>query len=1104
MSHLLSGLDQNQVYSIKIEARSGEEVAVSETLTTTTLSTVLRDVWFNTSNNRIYWLEAGNADKYRVVYSTNQDLTGATTSETPDGSQNYIAIASPIPNTKYYFKVTGMNSDGEENFLKDNSANDIVYSSTTLSPVATGLTYSNVYTSSATFTWDKVTSAQASGYRLEASKSAGFEVYVSSETRDINKNSLLLQLDPNTEYYYRLGTINSENELNYTTVSPTLKVDTLSNPLQNTESVLQKTATWGDITVTFVSLPTSPQSVSCDGYQLDVSKSEDFTSVLSSATTFNTETSLTVSDLNFTTVYYARIATINVTGKKNYTYLGPITTESAGAPTNIEISNIYQSSATIKFTPKDPIPSKYVITIYNDEAYTSIKWNKEFDPGELPVVEGKLQINTNDYSVSLDMNKRYWFLVGAKYGTSAEAVTDTAPAFNSPKYTLPSNASNVNVSNATADTITASYDTINSVDAYAFKLDLSANINFETLISKISEAETSATTIDDLLPNTTYYLRGAAINSDGEGLYKNLGSTVTMTNEAVYQQIFPESQKISVLFLTNYNPIGTKFILQCSNDNFNSNIINAVANSTDTQRITISCDGLTANTQYGLRVMSENWIGKRTPAVEFASQRTLTPFPDVDANANFYSSTFNYILVSWPGTYDNDSNAKFAVGTKYPLKTFDYSDPENPVIISSGSHTSSAEGRQNFESTNLNSNTDYGFQIAVLNADNEESQYNDMPRFYTKPNVPLIGPSTFTAIGLDNFTLNWQHNRNWAGTSYDVEISSFSDFSEIIISTTVSGTSFSPADLEHDAEYYARVRANAEVGGRNNGYSSWKAVGPVRTYAQATNTAYNSNNNTITLETSYGNISLYSPNGSFSVNQEIMLMPLFSSTFTTGNYSTTQSAASLRLLPAKLGLLVKPALARYTLLSPVTITLHFKKTDLAPSVQDKDFSKIVLAVYDDNLGLYKPLETTYTEVPATPNLSGSRQYAQSTHFMSSAGTVQHMVTARAWQLGVFQLMFTEQNTATSQIKVYPNPYRPNSKHGDVHITNLPDLGKGSTIKIYNFLGELINEMQATGTHKTWDGTNKAGNDVASGVYLIFVRSNDDKSLKAVHKLAIER
>ena len=98
------------------------------------------------------------------------------------------------------------------------------------------------------------------------------------------------------------------------------------------------------------------------------------------------------------------------------------------------------------------------------------------------------------------------------------------------------------------------------------------------------------------------------------------------------------------------------------------------------------------------------------------------------------------------------------------------------------------------------------------------------------------------------------------------------------------------------------------------------------------------------------------------------------------------------------------------------------------------------------------------------------------------------------------------------VKVYPNPYKPNS--GTIYDNN-PIVGEGiifsgltqkAKVQIFNIAGELVTEFEeddGDGIY-VWDTRNKNGDKVASGVYIYFITNPDDKSQKTKGRIVIIR
>ncbi|MDR1631700.1 MAG: hypothetical protein LBR97_02285 [Dysgonamonadaceae bacterium] len=86
---------------------------------------------------------------------------------------------------------------------------------------------------------------------------------------------------------------------------------------------------------------------------------------------------------------------------------------------------------------------------------------------------------------------------------------------------------------------------------------------------------------------------------------------------------------------------------------------------------------------------------------------------------------------------------------------------------------------------------------------------------------------------------------------------------------------------------------------------------------------------------------------------------------------------------------------------------------------------------------------------------------------------------------------------SSGVHAFPNPVRP-ATDTQVSITGLM---QNSTVKITDMAGNLINQGQSVGNLYTWNCTNRSGEIVKAGIYLVFAASSDG-SLGIVTKIMI--
>lgn len=130
-------------------------------------------------------------------------------------------------------------------------------------------------------------------------------------------------------------------------------------------------------------------------------------------------------------------------------------------------------------------------------------------------------------------------------------------------------------------------------------------------------------------------------------------------------------------------------------------------------------------------------------------------------------------------------------------------------------------------------------------------------------------------------------------------------------------------------------------------------------------------------------------------------------------------------------------------------------------------------------------------------------------FGSIVDPVENTVSATLAQFSVYSLMGqVAPADHLGQVIVYPNPFKPYKGHERIYFGHPDDstkrLTREATIKIYDIAGELvrtIKEVDGDG-EATWDATNEKGKDVASGIYIYYIRNPEGG--KCVGKIGIIR
>ena len=98
----------------------------------------------------------------------------------------------------------------------------------------------------------------------------------------------------------------------------------------------------------------------------------------------------------------------------------------------------------------------------------------------------------------------------------------------------------------------------------------------------------------------------------------------------------------------------------------------------------------------------------------------------------------------------------------------------------------------------------------------------------------------------------------------------------------------------------------------------------------------------------------------------------------------------------------------------------------------------------------------------------------------------------------FRAIATEPEETLDNAYAFPNPVRPDY-NGNIIITRLV---ANTWVKITNISGDLVYQTKSEGGQAIWNGKNRKGSKVASGVYLIFLTNDDGTTTKVIKLLVV--
>ncbi|MCM2267088.1 MAG: hypothetical protein NDI60_04855 [Elusimicrobiales bacterium] len=1038
----LGGLNANTTYYFRVRARgvAGTATGFTSDISTATLALKLSGIGETVyeSSVTINWqavnhatIQALKSEGYRLHISTTaaELITPTSTYWETSAAAAAAVTASPLNlNTTYYYRVGTLNWNGASNLADTRRF-------TTLAPKIAGFTLASLTEDEAALAWTALAGGEALGYRLEASTYA-FSASLtepSSVTYDMADNSLSVSgLDPNTTYYFRTSSLNFNFDRNYTSRISSI---TLANPPSgNLTTIVPETDA---ITVFLYPLPASPQKATCEGYRLEASSTAFGGTgvVLSSSTADPQAGSLAIAGLKPNTPYNLRLATLNWTGTPNYSALDPTSTALPPSPYGPALGQVWESSATVYFSA-DAGGDSYMVEASTYQFFNFVHRSS-----------ATTDVNLTTLTISgLEENTRYYFRAGALYGGTT-VYANTTPAW---RHTLPLPltldsppfAGVFYSSVAFGWTPLAAEPQRATADTYL--LEAATTQAFTTVLFSTQSASyaDSGLILTGLAPNTTYYVRAGSLNDEGTANYALAYATATLANRPTPQSFAITPYTLNLTWLSNANPADTLYLVTISsNSDFSP-----PTHSSATFLSSATFSGLVPNTTYYPVVTVYNRFNRASPEVVFSSMATGAFHP---AYAAFSDVGVSSMTADWlPGTNPG--------GTWYRAQISSNTDFSGTVLSSVTTNLYAV-----FDG--MVSNASYYMRVAALNLTGVATDPPvDLGAALTLPATAYIltQEQTYSAPMTDGFTVNWAANNNSSHTVYNVQLSTMADFSVINSSLSVRALSCAFGDLMIDTTYFARIQARGQTGA----LSPFETAASTRTLLFSLLNAVALQDSFISLQTSYGLISVHLPRGAIGSSTRLRLQPVSS-------FAPPVSAVSV-LSPTGIGLAIThfpPTLV----LDAITITLPYRLADLPPGT---DRAKLILALYDEVHGVWVPLPST-------------------------SDTANNRVIAQTWHLSTFQLMQATSETGLANVKIYPNPYRPNSVSDVMHFTNLTPFAR---VKIYTFLGELVRDLRADVNGMAhWDGLNSDGRKAASGVYIAFIQTSDRKGGKSF-KVAVER
>jgi hypothetical protein len=1038
---------------------------------------------------------------YQIDYSSN-------VSYNPKNSKSYTGVP-PFPvnglltNTTYYFKVKAFDRKSRPTNFSES------FSTQTVAKTPDDFN-TQIYETSSTFNWSPINGLKqensSSGYKLLVTEDAEYKIIVSSYNIDKDIGSQTIEnLTRNTGYYYKFSVLNSIGVESFIPGS----FYTLTSKPSNFKIINYSSSS---VRAGWNRFPSSPPSDTALLFRLEASTTTNFINIISSITYDMSISTLSIDTLDSNTTYYFRVGAFNMAGYSNYSdILSTLTLSMPIHDSTIEYIKTPRSITAV--FPKSP---KYL------EPLTSYGYSFEISTNNF------FSVYLSSYTPDVDDNSLT--ISGLRPNTTYYLRLATYNRSMVPNYSeirkeltpLPQISPDVFVTYYSSNTVSIHYSTVDA-DGYVVELSPSNDFSSISYSSATYSNDISTLTITPVNSDTLYYIREGSLFPDAT-IYKNAEPYYIRTLSPPPSDLQIDSVNISSITM-RWTPSSCKgYSLEASTSSQFTNPITSVIMNPDLS--VMSVGGLKPNTTYYLRVGSINSANAKnyitspsTPTLaNFTIEKPLT-------RLTTYSMQINWDKNSNPDDtlYDIEiSSTGFTDGIIYSSKTYNsfaYFDslksnstyykritslnramrPTGPISFTPVAtlaykphlltvnnstrsinviwdDTNNASGTPylvevsstNFESIissrtlmksstfyDLNANTPYFLRLSAINFSGIPSEYESYITT-TCVEIPSISTPTFLNVLLDGFTAQWSNNYNSTHTIYSVEASTKTDFSTIFRSVDTMDTILVFPDLNYNTQYYIRIKAKGLI---PNNESDYFYLGSISTLYREEQTIDNKKEEIVSIPYSYGAIQVIIPPYALGSATKVFIEPDLNPPAPkskAGNLRPTGFAARVYIFPVVL----------YNGFMEVRIPFSTIPSSF-------DMNKLILARYDESAKLWVPIES-YQE--------------------------NNYIVGKTYHFSTFQIMEFEESQSVEDVKIYPNPYKPNTNMGKVNFSNMP----GDTdIHIYTVMGKLIKKLKANKSgFVQWDSKNSDGREVASGVYLVIFK--DKNGNKVIKKLAIEK
>lgn len=495
-----------------------------------------------------------------------------------------------------------------------------------------------------------------------------------------------------------------------------------------------------------------------------------------------------------------------------------------GSSANLKLKNI---GSTYAISPSLSLNQRYFIRVKRvGTTLTAEIYNNSSRTGTPLATLSKSNMATSSYS--------YLYAFSADNGISSnkKATGDSCNFLTpNPSDSQPPTAPlSPSLGGATQNSMLFSWSpSTDNVGVAGYRIDIATNSGFTTLVSGYSNKDVGSafnTNITGLSPGTLYYGRVRAYDAAGN-ISPNSGTTSLATLASTDST--PPSAPINLnasnvtqnSFTISWNPstdnIGVSgYRIDVATDNSFANILSGYSNKDVGNTTTTSIIGLSASTNYYVRVRAYDAAGNISINSGFLQVQTgasvdIDP-PTVPTGLSLTDPTLTSLTLNWSASTDNVATTGYLLDVS-TVATFS--------SFVTGYSAKDVANVTNHVISGLSSGTRYYARVRAYDALNNVSANSSSVNTVTlspdtsAPSRPAT--PTITNIASNSFTLNWTATSDNVGvTGYRIEVSLSSIFSTVlaeynnldvgnVLSKSITG-------LSPSTRYYARVKAYDAAG----------------------------------------------------------------------------------------------------------------------------------------------------------------------------------------------------------------------------------------------------------------------------------------------------